>query len=131
MTHNNKQAGFTLIEIVMVLVLIGILGAVAVPKYFDLQTQAQQKAAAATVAEVQATINGAFADSLLKGNTCTTAQTAAKDAVAAMKFNGDITAVLGDVTEDANVYKVTVKYGNTPVKQTGGDDFTVGVPQCN
>ena len=30
------QKGFTLIEIVMVLVLLGILAAVAVPKYFDL-----------------------------------------------------------------------------------------------
>ena len=33
-------AGFTLIEIVMVLVLLGILSAVAVPKYFDLQEEA-------------------------------------------------------------------------------------------
>lgn len=131
MTHNNKQAGFTLIEIVMVLVLIGILGAVAVPKYFDLQTQAQQKAAAATVAEVQATINGAFADSLLSGKSCTDAQTAAKTAVTNMKFNGDITAALGTATSDANVYNVTVEYNGTKVLQTNKSEFTVGLPQCN
>lgn len=29
----NKASGFTLIEIVMVLVLLGILAAIAVPKY--------------------------------------------------------------------------------------------------
>lgn len=36
----RSATGFTLIEIVMVLVLLGILSAVAVPKYFDLQEEA-------------------------------------------------------------------------------------------
>lgn len=40
---NTSQAGFTLIEIVTVLVLLGILSAVAVPKYFDLQEEAAAK----------------------------------------------------------------------------------------
>lgn len=40
----SKAFGFTLIEIVMVLVLLGILSTVAVPKYFDLQEEAQAKA---------------------------------------------------------------------------------------
>lgn len=44
---NNKniksEDGFTLIEITMALILLGILGAVAVPKYFDMQEQAAIK----------------------------------------------------------------------------------------
>lgn len=36
----NKQSGFTLIELVVMLVLIGILGAVAAPKFLNLQGDA-------------------------------------------------------------------------------------------
>lgn len=77
----NKQSGFTLIEIVMVLVLLGILSAVAVPKYFDLQKQAEMRAAQAAVAEVQARINATFAQGLLEGKTCSNAIVAAQNAV--------------------------------------------------
>ena len=39
-----SQQGFTLIEIIAVLVILGILAAVAVPKFIDLTTDAQEKA---------------------------------------------------------------------------------------
>ena len=64
------QKGFTLIEIVMVLVLLGILAAVAVPKYFDLEEEANKAVAKTVEQEMQARLEGEFAQSMLNGQTC-------------------------------------------------------------
>jgi MSHA pilin protein MshA len=70
MTQNNRslarnQQGFTLIEIIAVLVLLGILAAVAVPKYFDLQDGAAQNAVNAVAGNLSSASSMNFAASLL------------------------------------------------------------------
>ena len=63
-----NQKGFTLIEIISVLVILGILSAVAAPKYMDLQNQARIKSAQAAIAETKARLNSAYGIYLLANN---------------------------------------------------------------
>ncbi len=62
---NKRNEGFTLVEVIAVLVILGILAAVAVPKYIDLQENAEIKALDAGVAEYNGREAMRWGDTLL------------------------------------------------------------------
>ncbi len=64
----RNQKGFTLIEIIAVLVILGILAAVAIPKYMDVQNSARVKAAGGQIAEVKGRLSTALAGYMLSNN---------------------------------------------------------------
>ena len=57
----REQHGFTLIEIIAVLVILGILAVVAVPKYKNLQDDAAKSAAQGLVAAAQSQLSMGYA----------------------------------------------------------------------
>jgi len=83
MTRRRRgEAGFTLIELIIILVALGLLAAVAVPKYLDLRTDAEYEAARAVVSAARSAISLDFAQKKLadapyrfpeRGETITTA----------------------------------------------------------
>ncbi|MBI5178901.1 MAG: type II secretion system protein [Nitrospinae bacterium] len=57
----NNKGGFTLIELIMVIVILGILAAAAVPKFMDLSTDAKKAAVKGMASAMQGAGSANFA----------------------------------------------------------------------
>ena len=102
----RNQKGFTLIEIIAVLVILGILAAFAIPKYFNLQSEARGKAIGGAIAALQSTATQYYSQGLLNGTFTANSWTAPAGTQVVGDFSGTVTGAGPAVT-------VTVTNGPT------------------
>jgi MSHA pilin protein MshA len=71
MLKKRNQKGFTLIEIIAVLVILGILAAVAIPKYMDMQADARNRATEGALGNASGEVSLRYANLILAGGGAT------------------------------------------------------------
>ncbi|MDD5669030.1 MAG: type II secretion system protein [Candidatus Omnitrophica bacterium] len=64
-----NRKGFTLIELVMVIVIIGVLAAIAIPRFVDLRKDARQASCKATGGAIRAALSNFYASTALHSET--------------------------------------------------------------
>ncbi|WP_394209790.1 type II secretion system protein [Enterovibrio calviensis] len=92
--------GFTLIELIMVIILLGVVSVTALPKFFDMKSNAKTASLKAVKGTMRAAVDFTYSKSVIKGNHNLTAGS--------------------DVYVEINGNPVSIKFG-TPLANYDGD----------
>lgn|SRR4030067_1888778 len=118
----RNEKGFTLIEIVMVIVLIGILAAIAIPRYLDLTTQAQNATARGVLGSLRS------ANAIITANNAVGGTAAAWDittVVGSAQLQGLSTSATGAASFAFQIGNATYTFTLAPAGPTVGNPGTI------